>query len=980
MIQVHKFIGLLISIALVFSFSACDVPTEINPIFSTTEELLVFNSSGTLLRKSNALKGIPSDIDIMPDGNAVVAVEHRGLAVFNPATGSMSPFFGPNNIQYVKYIAGSTILEKHPSFLTVSYSEEFLRLLDDTGNTLHTIAIPKGCNSAQFLSNGNFLLTEGSNCRIREISPAGETIWESTVPLLNPISTVITKQNTFFISDFDNHRIVQINRNNEIISIQPGYNHPRTLQLLPDGNLVCADSDQRRIVIQTQQGQIVPLISNLNRPKCAAYSSQKGSLIVGTEAFFKPTDAEKIPLTKGERAHCILLWLETVVLLFFFCTLTRRLYPVWIKRKTPVFDWIKNNAEWVLITAMPCSIISAYSFAIAANRTGLCFLVLTILATWGSRFSSTNNASIQKPEETQTPGESIFRSPWLVFIGLSLAWLVVLWTAYWPKDWWPMVIWSIAPWLCIFGFVKRSKETFIPSDAVWLTVVLLIAAFFRMWNISEIPYGLWLDETFSAYKALLGYETNSLHPFQTTPLVLPGEYEIPNLYLLVLALFMKTVGGSFWFIKSTSIIPSLGMICGVYCLGKWAFGQWTGRFASLLLAINSWQIVLGRWGWLQQWYVCLAIFALAFYIRSYKWKCPRSAAVTGFLLGLGLYTYIPIILTISTIGFLFAVSFFESGRWFRFQQFCVAALLLAVVFGPLWTYYYYHPGIFTMRMQSVGVLEDVCAAKSLKPIKDNIGKYLTVYHTPIDYNPRHNIPQRPLLDPITGGLMFIGLVMMLRGFYHPVERTMIATFGFSLLGGILSSALEAPNTFRIGLTGPLICLWASLPLAVLLENQNQIECRAGHFFRKSIMISAALLFITVTVISYQRYFIVYPASPIWNATFGAKQHLIYNQLTPDDLGPKRLYIHPEYSSETLSLYLYFLDVKKSGARNALITNIEYTTLDIKERTPNLTENSTIFIMPVDYETLLKEKFPSISISVLKNPAGEPQALLGRIQK
>ena len=831
------------------------------------------------------------------------------------------------------------------------------------------------------MNNGNFLLVEGSSCHIREVSPDGETAWVSTVPLLNPVSAAETKNMTFIISDYDNHRLIEIDHKNNVLNSLPGFNHPSQLQLLADGNLICADSDQRRVMLLSAANQLLPLITEINRPRCVAYSPEKGLLAVGIEPFFKPTAAEEIPITKGVRIQCIILWLESIVLLILTYILCRRLHPAWKNFTSRIGSAIPQYSCPMLITAVLCGVAGSHLVAHSHPLSGCVFLALTFIVAIIIRLSRPGNEwffSDAVPNETL---DAVFiRSPWLLLTGLSLTWFVVLWTTCWPTDWWPLGIWVAAPCFCIYAFNKRSKETSSFTDTAWLILILLIAVFFRTYRIWDIPYGLWLDETFSAYKALLGYETNALLPFQTTPLVRPGEFEIPNLYLVILVIYMKTIGGSFLFVKSTSIIPSLGIVLAVYCIGKWSFDVWVGRCSALLVAVISWQVTLARWGWLQQWYVCLALFAIAFYIRAYKWKCPRSAALSGLFLGFGLYTYIPIVLTIATIFTLYLLSFTENERWLRFKQLCTTIVMIIVVFGPLWAYYYYHPGIFSMRANSVSITEDIFKAGSLQPLKESLWKYLTVFHTPIEYNPRHSIPFKPLLDPITGGLALIGLGWILTRFYKARERMILLVFAVSLIGGIFSVAYEAPNTFRIGLTGPVICLWAGLPLAALLRYKRKEQNAEKGFLHNAIAAFVILIFLTITSLNYYRYFHVYPVSKIWDATFGAKQHLIYTQLTPDNLGTDRLYVHPEYSTETMRIYLYFLNVKKSGAREALITNAQFTPFDVKEKTPPLASGINTLIMPVDYENLLLEKFPGITLTVLKNPFGEPQAIMGQVTK
>lgn len=142
---------------------------------------------------------------------------------------------------------------------------------------------------------------------------------------------------------------------------------------------------------------------------------------------------------------------------------------------------------------------------------------------------------------------------------------------------------------------------------------------------------------------------------------------------------------------------------------------------------------------------------------------------------------------------------------------------------------------------------------------------------------------------------------------------------------------------------------------------------------------AASAFIVITGWNYYRLFVEFPSEETWIATFGHRQHLIYNELTPEDIGVGKLFIHPQFITETMNLYAYFLEVEKLGVSDAVLDHPHYSIVDLKAQKPQFKPGTSILIMPYDYEDLMKEMFPGIEIKVLMNPRNIPQAVMGKVK-
>ncbi|MBZ0255831.1 glycosyltransferase family 39 protein [bacterium] len=995
--------SLIAGLTVMLLLQSCSMPPEIDPKFSMNNEVLVFTADGVFLRKSPALRGTPMDIEWLPDGKAAVAADGAGITIFDPETGKVGGYFGPPRITEFDVIDGKEILGVRPYYITASYFEQVIRLLDQDGKVLKEIPAPQGVHDVDLLPNGNLLRVDARHNAVVEVTPEGQEVWRSTVPLLNPYEAILTDRDTIMIANFDRHRLVEIDRDNNVLQDIEGFNHPRRVQRIAEGYYVIADSDMKRVMALTPDGKTFPLAEGLNRPLSVAYEPLKQRLLVGAQKFFDPPEEIKLSTAGRWQGYGIifLIWLVPSLFLIGGFALWRRFREPLSDCATFVFRWcvrlLADYSHWLLSLGLLMCIGAAlsfayfstelhfYFFAIKCQHLGIAFLIIGLPLVWLSRcrrewWFEAMPATIEDGDvdDEDRPSGAV-RWPWLLIVGLLFSWMGFIGSQYWGASWWPVLPWFVGPLLCVFAVRKQYKTAFQPASLAWGAAILLLALFFRTYRIGDIPYGLWLDEVYSLWDALLSFENHTLRPFETMPLVRANEFDITQLYLLIIGGVAKYLSLSYLTVKWFSILPGLGIVLATYCLGKWSYGAWVGRLAALLVAVNSWQVTFARWGWLQQVYVMCALFALAYFIRAYRYKCPRSAALSGLWLGYGFFTYLPIVITTATIGLLWIISFFEDDRRLRIKQCALSALLCMIVFAPLCAYYRAHPGVFMVRAQSAGVSKDVFQADSLAPLKENIRRYLVAFHWQGDRIGRHNVPGKPMFDPITGGLLFAGLLLTAYRFYRPSERMLLIATSAAMAGGILSMSAEAPNTFRLGVVGPILCLWAALPLASMMQRRQQ-QNQDDERTRLWVPALIGLLFVGMAGLSYYRYFVQYPDNRAWPVTFGEEQHLAYQHLTKDDIGRDRLIVHPQYSNRTFKIYMLFRGVEANGLQDSQLKEASnYMTKDIKESLPSESVRPATFLMPADYEDFLRETYPGIEIEELFTPFGDKNGVIGRLK-
>jgi 4-amino-4-deoxy-L-arabinose transferase-like glycosyltransferase len=363
---------------------------------------------------------------------------------------------------------------------------------------------------------------------------------------------------------------------------------------------------------------------------------------------------------------------------------------------------------------------------------------------------------------------------------------------------------------------------------------MAVAIWFRVFRINQIPPGIFVDETNAALDAIRILEGRPDSPFGT------GWYETPTMYAYYLVGLFRLLGTSFAALKMASLLPAILTIAAFYPLVRLMFGVPTAFAATLILAANRWHITMSRWGWNEVAPLLFLIGALFFLIRAIRDRRALDFALGGLLLGLGHYTYLASrLVLIAVVCYLLYRVLFERGFLGRnWRGLLLFLLVYVVVVAPLGVTYGQTPSTFTNRSQQVSILNDMQAYYleqrapaprwvgyafravglpkeiSLLPLQESVLRHLEMFHAFGDRNPRHNIPGAPMLDPVTGSFMVLGLgfalwmVFFPRGVDPDPTRRVPGISGghryallllwllVPLLGGILTRLDEAPQAYR----------------------------------------------------------------------------------------------------------------------------------------------------------------------------------------
>lgn len=401
--------------------------------------------------------------------------------------------------------------------------------------------------------------------------------------------------------------------------------------------------------------------------------------------------------------------------------------------------------------------------------------------------------------------------PALVALMVALAWLG-------QQQWWDrhlsagLWLWGAAAVMGLLAFYRnpvlspaaarpQGKQRLVEAGLLALAVT---AGFMvRIYDVTVIPHGYFFDE---ATNALIGLKMLVDHSY--LPLFGPPDAPAPTLYHYLNAL-MQALGGAN--IAATKMVPVLLgtlTIPMAYFLMR-RLVAWPVALASVfLLAFMRWHINFSRINFIG---IATPLFAAAagyFLLRGLETKNRWAMGLSGLAVAMGLYTYYASNLIPFVLGPYMALHLLWEKDFLKTQgrNLLVFLGVSLLVFAPLGIFALDHVHAFTARNGQVFIFNHLNGQPALKVLWTNIKTTLLMFTYFGDTNGRHNIPEVPMLDMVSGLLFGLGLIWALTHLRR--KHAFLAVFWWlvALVPGFLT--IEAPQGYR--------CIGAIIPVLMLM--------------------------------------------------------------------------------------------------------------------------------------------------------------------
>ncbi len=439
-----------------------------------------------------------------------------------------------------------------------------------------------------------------------------------------------------------------------------------------------------------------------------------------------------------------------------------------------------------------------------------------------------------------------------------------------------------------------------------LLIILAIASFFRLWQLDNIPPGLYPDVAINGNDALDSLKTGNLNAsyklFHNFKVFYPENNGREGLFMWLIALSFSVFGASIWSIKIVSATAGILTVLGLYLLTKQLFliensnlpkaspvrskslsataippeaertsngaskVEIVALLSSFFLALSFWHTNFSRIGFRAILLPFFLVFALYFLVRGYEQKKGLKVVISGILFGLGFYTYTPYRLVVLLLFVAFLCWFWIFRKEKETKKFILltASFLLFtfIVALPLGIYFLQNPKDFLGRAAGVSVFAQ---KNPINALGESFVKHLGMFNFYGDPNWRHNFAGSPMLFWPIGILFIIGLIICLQSLIITLRnknyRTffvyslLISWFLIFLLPGILTYE-GLPHSLRVIGVIPVVYIFAGL------SGWQVFDIISRNVKRRKIVFIAVLLFLAATGFSeFNKYFFVWANKP-----------------------------------------------------------------------------------------------------------------------
>ena len=395
------------------------------------------------------------------------------------------------------------------------------------------------------------------------------------------------------------------------------------------------------------------------------------------------------------------------------------------------------------------------------------------------------------------------------------------------------------------------------KEIILLGVILLLAAFLRLYRLDQLPPGLHYDEAFNAtmaHRVLTGSER---------PIFFTEDLTEEPMAIYVTALAFALFGETPWAIRLVSALAGIATVAALYALARALFqSRLASALAAFTLAILYWHINFSRLGMEPIFTPLMMTLACVFLWRALRrptaddrppptvsrqpsavnsrWLHSHSIVdwlLAGVSLGATLYTYKAALF----VAIFFVVSIgleilLDRQLGVRQARGLVLLLIGAVlVFLPLGIYLAMHPEQFLERPSTVTV-----TTSGVAMLADNATKVAGMFFIKGDPNPRSNLPDRPALDPFLALGFVVGVIACIVRIRQRDARFLLLWLVIMTLPSILTDF--APHFGRsIGVT-PAIALLVAYGFATIVEKAQ--TARRGLLFTVYCLLFTGLVFST----------------------------------------------------------------------------------------------------------------------------------------
>jgi hypothetical protein len=396
------------------------------------------------------------------------------------------------------------------------------------------------------------------------------------------------------------------------------------------------------------------------------------------------------------------------------------------------------------------------------------------------------------------------------------------------------------------------------TELFLLVLILLVAVFFRMWQLDKIPPGLTHDE------ADTGYYVTAVYRGAPSQVETPYGYANEPFTMYSGALFMALLGPNDVTLRVHSVFWGMVLLGFTYLWSRRAFGVVVALVGAAIIATSYWALSNSRFALNSE--PAPALFAGAVFFlwvalfddeegRERWWAWGLFAL---FLAG-SLYAYEAARAVAAAIGVFFLVlALFDRPRFRRHGLWFAGALILAVLLAAP---HLLNPDAW---QRSSTLSEPLDAAKSgdFGPLLANVKGALGTFNLSGDSFVTYNMPGRPIFDPVLSLFFFTGIGWCIWRWRQPACMLLLLW----VAAGVVPTLVIGEWTSTLHSKGAEASILL-LPAVGAVAAGTFINKRFGLRWAKVFVAGGLIWLIVVAALTWRDYFVRWGQAPETRAAY-----------------------------------------------------------------------------------------------------------------